>query len=119
VAAVYVVMIVAGWINDVLGVLVFIVGAIAILGYSIWNFYVTQGATGQTIGKEKQGIKLVKDETGRPVGGGMAFVRYLIIGALSVPTCGLYFLLDILWPLWDADRKRLTDKMLKMSVVTA
>jgi hypothetical protein len=28
-------------------------------------------------------------------------------------------LLDYLWPLWDPEKKRLTDKMITMSVVTA
>ena len=78
---------------------------------------IKQGSTGQSIGKEKQGIKLVKDETGQPVGGGMAFVRYLVAGVISSVTCGIYGLLDYLWPLWDPEKKRLTDKIVKMSVV--
>lgn len=92
---------------------------LAMLGYSIWNFALQQGRTGQTIGKKQQGIKLVADATGQPVGPGMAIVRYLIAGAISAITCGVYGLLDYLWPLWDDDKKRLTDKIVKFSVVKA
>lgn len=104
-------------IADALGVLMFLVWMAALIAYSIWNYCIRQGNTGQTIGKEKQGIKLVKDDTGQPVGVGMAFVRYLLAGVLG-GLCGIYTLLDYLWPLWDDDNKRITDKMVTMSVVT-
>jgi uncharacterized RDD family membrane protein YckC len=105
-------------IADVLGILMLLVWIGASIAYGIWNFCVRQGSTGQTIGKEKQGIKLVKDDTGQPVGAGMAFVRYLLAAVLG-GLCGIYTLLDYLWPLWDVEKKRLTDKMVTMSVVVA
>lgn len=103
-------------IADVLGILFAIVWAGAALAYAIWNFCIRQGETGQTIGKEKQGIKLIKDDTRQPVGVGMAFVRYLIFLVLG-SVCGVYTVLDYLWPLWDEDQKRITDKIVTMSVV--
>lgn len=115
----FILALIAGAIADALGVLMLLVTYVAAIAYWIWNMCVRQGSTGQSIGKEKQGIKLVKDETGQPVGGGMAFVRYLIAGVLSSFSCGIYGLLDYLWPLWDQDKTRLTDKMVKMSVVQA
>ncbi|MCP4227654.1 MAG: RDD family protein, partial [Actinomycetia bacterium] len=75
--------------------------------------------TGQSIGKQQQNIKLVADATGQPVGGGMAFVRLLVAGVISFVSCGIAGLLDYLWPLWDQDKKRLTDKILNFSVVNA
>ena len=110
---------IAGAIADALGFLMFLVAYAAAFAYWIWNMCIKQGSTGQSIGKEKQGIKLVKDETGQPVGGGMAFVRYLLASVISSFTCGIYGLLDYLWPLWDPEKKRLTDKIVKMSVVLA
>jgi len=110
---------IAGSIADALGLVMFLVTYAAAIAYFVWNMCIKQGSTGQSIGKEKQGIKLVKDETGQPVGGGMAFVRYLLAGLISSFTCGIYGLLDYLWPLWDPEKKRLTDKIVKMSVVTA
>lgn len=115
----FILALVAGAIADVLGLLMLLVTYVAAIGFSIWNLLLKQGSTGQTIGKEKQNIKLVKDETGEPVGGGMAFVRYLLAGLISGVTCGIYGLLDYLWPLWDPEKKRLTDKIVKMSVVLA
>ena len=115
----FILALVAGAIADALGILMLVVTYVAAVAFAIWNMLIKQGSTGQSIGKEKQGIKLVKDETGQPVGGGMAFVRYLIAGLLSSFTCGIYGLLDYLWPLWDPEKKRLTDKIVKMSVVLA
>lgn len=112
-----IISVIAGAIADVLGTLMIIVTYLAVLGYWIWNVVIQQGTTGKTIGKDKQGIKLVKDDTGQPVGAGMAFVRYLVASAISFFTCGIGGLLDYLWPLWDADKKRLTDKIVTMSVV--
>lgn len=106
-------------VSDVIGVLLAIVAFIGVFGFAIWNLYIRQGSTGQTIGKSQQNIKLIKDDTQQPPGGGMTFVRYLVGGLLSSVTCGIYGLLDILWPLWDEEKKRLTDKIMKMSVVKA
>ena len=103
-------------VSDVLGLIVMVLGVVA---YMIYNLYYLQGTTGQTIGKKKQGIKLVGDSTGQPVGSGMAFVRYFLAGLVSNLTCGVYGVLDFLWPLWDQDKKRLTDKILKFAVVQA
>ncbi|MGH1492962.1 MAG: RDD family protein [Acidimicrobiales bacterium] len=110
---------IAGAINDGLGAAVTILGGLAYLGFYIWNEIIRMGQTGQSIGKAQQNIKLVSDDTGQPVGAGMAFVRVLVAWLLSTFTCGIGGFLDILWPLWDQDKKRLTDKILNMSVVKA
>lgn len=110
---------IGGSIAESLGVILGLLTIVGYIGYFIWNFVVRQGQTGQTIGKAQQGIKLVRDDTGQPVGGGMAFVRYLVAQLISFVTCGIAGLLDVLWPLWDADKKRLTDKILNFSVVQA
>ena len=68
--------------------------------------------------KKKLNIKLVRDNTGQPVGAGMAFVRLFLAGLFGSFLFGIYTLLDYLWPLWDPEKKRLTDKMITMSVVT-
>jgi uncharacterized RDD family membrane protein YckC len=108
-----------GAVSDVLGLLASLLTFAAYIAFFVWNFVLQQGATGQTIGKKQQGIKLVADATGQPVGGGMAFVRYLLASAIATVTCGVAGLLDLLWPLWDPEKKRLTDKILKFSVVKA
>lgn len=115
--AAYILFFVAAAISDVLGLLMLLVLFVGGFAYFIWNMVLEQGKTGQTIGKKNRGIKLVSDETGQPLGGGMVFVRYLVAQAISFFTCGIAGLLDYLWPLWDSDKKRLTDKILKNSVV--
>ena len=90
---------------------------LAAFGYFLWNYCYRQGVTGQTIGKQYKGIALVRDSDAQPVGVGMSFARYFIASAISQFTCGLYGLIDPLWVLFDEDRQRLTDKILKFHVI--
>ncbi|MGB5759857.1 MAG: RDD family protein [Acidimicrobiales bacterium] len=106
-------------IGDGLGVVLLVLAILANLGFSIWNHVIRQGRTGQSLGKTQQNIKLVRDDTGGPVGAGMALARWLIASLLSSSTCGLYGIVDVLWPLWDVQKKRLTDKILNLSVIEA
>jgi uncharacterized RDD family membrane protein YckC len=108
-----------GAISDVLGVLMLLVTIVASVGYWVWNYVIRQGATGQTLGKQHQQIRLLADATGRPPGPGMALLRYVVASALSGVSCGVAGVLDYLWPLWDADDKRLTDKIISCSVIDA
>ena len=106
-------------IGDGLGAVLVVLAIPAYLGFSIWNHVIRQGRTGQSLGKTQQNIKLVRDDTGQPVGAGMALARWLIASLLSSSTCGLYGIVDVLWPLWDVQKKRLTDKILNLSVIEA
>jgi len=108
-----------GSVNPALGVVVGIVGMLAAIAFTIWNVIIRQGNTGQSIGKQQQNLRLVADATGQPAGVGLVFGRYLVATVISTVTLGLGGLLDLLWPLWDEDNKRLTDKMLSLSVVDA
>jgi len=71
---------VLGNISGALAALFLIAGYLGAIGFSIYNMIVTQGKTGQTIGKKMQGIKVVGEATGQPLGVGGAFVRYLVHG---------------------------------------
>ena len=110
---------IASAISDSLGTIVGILGFLGYFGFTIWNSIIRQGQIGQTLGKTQQNLKLVRDDTGQPVGPGMAFVRLLVATLLSLVTCGIGGLLDVLWPLWDDQNKRLTDKILNFSVINA
>jgi len=87
------------------------------VGFNIWNLIIRQGRTGQTLGKQKLGIRLVRDGDGLPIGTGACFLRLLVAGAFSNVTCVIGGLLDLLWPLWEPNRKRLIDKWLDYSVI--
>ena len=84
---------------------------LAFLAFLIWNL-VQQGNTGQTIGKQQLGIKLVKEETGQVVGPGLSIGR-----AFLHIVDGLPCYIGYLFPLWDDKRQTLADKIVKTVVV--
>ena len=93
-------------------VLLFFLGGLTSLLFTIWNTYVKQGTTGYTIGKGVMGIRLLGEQTGQPVGAGMAFVRSLV-HVLDTLACYVGWL----WPIWDGKRQTFADKIMKTVVV--
>ncbi|MBK3580239.1 RDD family protein [Streptomyces sp. MBT65] len=81
------------------------VGFVLLLGLAIWQL-IQEGKTGQTVGKKALGIRLVRENTGQPLGIGMAFLRRL---AHFVDSIACY--LGWLWPAWDAKRQTFADKI--------
>jgi uncharacterized RDD family membrane protein YckC len=96
------------------GLGIYAVLSLVSLGLTIYNRWIQAGKTGQSWGKKVLGIRLVSEETGQPIGAGMAFVRDLahIVDAII---CYVGFL----FPLWDAKRQTLADKIVKTVVVSA
>jgi uncharacterized RDD family membrane protein YckC len=95
------------------GLAVIVVGLVISFSLLIWQV-VMEGSTGQTIGKKAVNIRLVREHDGRPVGGGMAFVRKLA-HVLDNFLCGLGYL----WPLWDDKSQTFADKVCSTLVVRA
>ncbi len=89
------------------------------IGFGVYNTIIRQGRTGQSIGKAHQKLRLVRDIDLQPIGAGMAAVRYFVPALISNVTCGIYGIVDYLFPLWEPNRKRLSDKWLNFSVVEA
>jgi uncharacterized RDD family membrane protein YckC len=90
----------------------FVVVLIVSLGWSIYNRWYLGGTTGQSLGKKLLHIRLVSEETGQPIGMLMAFVRdicHLVDGII----CYIGFL----FPLWDAKRQTLADKIVSTVVI--
>ena len=83
--------------------------SVAVHAYNRWYL---AGKTGQSWGKRALGLRLLKEQTGQPIGFGMAFVRDL---AHIVDTVICY--IGFLFPLWDAKRQTLADKMTGTIVV--
>lgn len=77
------------------------------LAYLVWDYGYRQGTTGSSIGKSVMKFKVVSETTGQPLGFGMSIVRQLahIIDAVI---CYIGFL----FPLWDAKRQTLADKVM-------
>ncbi len=102
---------VLGAVADVLGLLVFLVTYLGALGFGLYNQIYLLGTTGQSIGKKQQGVKLLANKTGQPVGIGMVFVRG-ILGGILLDIC----LLDFFWMFKDGERLRLSDQILDFQV---
>lgn len=100
-----------GAVSDALGALFTLVGVLALVGYYWFYLPYMEGTTGQTFGKQQQGIKTVSAETGQPVGFAMAFVRYLLNGLV----CNLGWL----FPFFDAQKQTLGDKVSKGVTIPA
>ena len=95
--------------------LAFVLLGISILlaiAFWIWNFVIRQGRTGQTLGKKIVSISVLRED-GRVMGGWLALGRVLLFQLLT--TCTLY--INVLWPLWDAKKQALHDKVVSTVVV--
>lgn len=103
----YIVMLILANVSGIL----FLLGWLALLGYSWVYLPYSEGTTGQTIGKKMQNIKTVSQDTGQPLGFGMAFARYFVNGIV----CGLGWLL----PFVDSQKQTLGDKVAKGITVPA
>jgi uncharacterized RDD family membrane protein YckC len=89
--------------------LVFYLASLGWIGYNRWY---RAGTTGQSVGKQAINVRLIDEQTGRPIGGGMAFLRDL---AHFVDAIICY--VGFLFPLWDAKRQTLADKIMNTVVV--
>jgi uncharacterized RDD family membrane protein YckC len=86
----------------------FAVAEVIAFAYVIWNYGYKQGTTGSSIGKGIMKFKVVSEATGQPIGFGMSVVRQ-IAHAIDGAICYIGYL----FPLWDAKRQTIADKLLK------
>ncbi|MFJ5014049.1 RDD family protein [Streptomyces griseoluteus] len=82
-----------------------LIGFLFMIAFLVYQV-IQEGKTGQTIGKKVVGTRTLKEETGQPLGGGMAFVRQLAHFIDGLP-CYLGYL----WPAWDSKRQTFADKI--------
>lgn len=99
-------------ISSALGILLAFVVYLAAGALGFYFAYMN-GACGQSPGKKIMGIKVVSEETGRVIGGGLGIVRAL---AHFVDAIILY--IGFLLPLWDPKRQTLADKIMKTVVLS-
>ena len=90
-----------------LGLTVSWLAGLAGLVYLVWNYGYRQGTTGCSIGKSVLKFKVVSEDTGKPLGFGSSVLRQIAHLADAV-ICGVGYL----FPLWDAKRQTLADKMM-------
>ena len=89
-------------------------GFIVWLAAIVWSFYnVFQGGkTGSRWGQKIVGIRMLKEATGQPTGGGFAIGRVFVHILDSIP-CYIGYL----WPLWDSKKQTFADKIMGTVVV--
>ena len=83
------------------------ISSILVLAYVIWNYGYRQGTTGSSIGKSILKFQVVGEKTGRPIGFGMSIVRQLA-HIIDAAICYIGYL----FPLWDAKRQTIADKII-------
>lgn len=82
------------------------------LGWSYLYLGYKSGTTGVTIGRSIAKTKLISEATGQPIGVGMGILRqfaHIIDGII----CGIGWL----FPLWDAKKQTIADKLVKTVVI--
>ncbi|KIU16525.1 hypothetical protein TL10_12920 [Mycolicibacterium llatzerense] len=94
--------------NSTMGVAAFLASVAVGLVYLVWNYGFKQGTTGSSIGKSIMKFKVVSEQTGQPIGVGMSIVRQLA-HFLDAVICYIGFL----FPLFDAKRQTIADKVMK------
>lgn len=91
-----------------LGQLSFLVfGGLLPFAYLLWNYGYRQGTTGSSIGKSVLKFKVVSEKTWQPIGFGLSIVRQL-----AHIVDGIICYIGYLFPLWDAKRQTLADKIM-------
>lgn len=80
--------------------------------YLFWNKGYREGTTGKSIGKTALGLTTIHEATGKPIGFGMAVLRYLLLG-IDFLICYV----GVLWPAWDAKRQCLVSDKATTAVV--
>jgi uncharacterized RDD family membrane protein YckC len=92
--------------------LIYLLFILAALGWTIYNRWITMGRTGQSLGKRTLNQKLIGEASGQPIGAGLCFVRDI---AHIVDSIICY--IGWLFPLWDAKRQTLADKIMSTVVI--
>jgi len=77
------------------------------LAYMVWNFGYRQGTTGSSVGKSLLRFKVVSENTGKPIGFGLSVLREIT----HVVDAAIFYI-GYLFPLWDAKRQTLADKIM-------
>jgi uncharacterized RDD family membrane protein YckC len=94
-------------INKALGSLLYL----AAFGWVLYNAY-QGGVTGQSYGKKVAGTRVLREQDGQVIGGGLGIGRYFL-HIVDGFVCGLGYL----WPLWDNKHQTFADKIVKTVVI--
>jgi uncharacterized RDD family membrane protein YckC len=108
---VFVLVLILGAISDVLGLLIALVGYLGAFGFALYNAYLG-GETGQSIGKQQLGLRVVRETDLQNIGGALGIGRYFLHILDGIPCYVGY-----LWPLWDPKKQTFADKIVRTVVL--
>ena len=103
------------------GVALGLIGLAVTGGALVWVASMYQN--GQSVGKRIMGTQVVSAVDGRPLSWAAnlivrgILVKGLVVGIASQLTIGIFVLVNYLWPLWDANKQAVHDKMMSTYVV--
>ncbi|MGL4744382.1 MAG: RDD family protein, partial [Dermatophilaceae bacterium] len=89
-----------------------LVGFLTMFAVPFWNRVIRQARTGQSVGKQVVGLKLVDHQNGHHIGMGRALLRefvHIVVNQI--------FWLSFLWASWDPSRQTVGDKAARSTVV--
>ena len=110
--AAFLLALIVGLVSEALGIIVGIVVYLVAAAAGLYFAYMN-GACGPSPGKKVMGIKVVSEQTGQVIGGGLGIVR-----ALAHFVDGIICYVGFLFPLWDPKRQTLADKIMKTVVLS-
>ena len=90
-----------------LGLTAAVIFGLAAVAFAVWNLGYRQGTTGSSIGKSVMKFKVVGEQTGQPIGFGKSILRQFAHIADAI-ICNIGYL----FPLWDAKRQTIADKIM-------
>ena len=92
----------------------FVLSTVVWLASLAWYAYIgyLNGTTGQSLGHQVAGVKVVSEQTGELIGAGSGILR-TICHILDSLICYIGWL----FPLWDAKKDTLADKVMRTSVI--
>jgi len=88
-----------------------------LLGLQVWYYVIRVRKVGATFGKQWLGLRIRTFHTDGQLTYGQICGRLFLPAALSLLTCGVGQLVDVLWLLWDRHRQCLHDKAVGTVVV--
>ena len=97
--------------NTVFTVLLYLILVAGSIAWGVYNRWIL-GGQGQTLGKKQLNIMLVSEQTGQPIGTLNAFLR-----DICHFVDGIICYVGYLFPLWDAKRQTLADKIMGTVVI--
>lgn len=86
------------------------------VGQALYFTILNGNERGQTYGKRALGIRVIDVKEGGPIGYGRSLARWGVPTVINL-IFGFFFLIDDLWPLWDARNQALHDKFANSIVV--